>query len=206
MLIRNQGLRWPFILFGLLLAGCGGGRTRVSAPEWDAAAATEHAMSEYDADGNQKLSREELKRCPGLLIAAKLFDGDGDGAISVDELKTKLAEMHEQQAALVEVSCSVTRGGKPLEGAIVTFVPEPFMGESFQPATGVTGPDGTAFPSVAENELPAELRGRVHGVHSGIFRVTVTHPQIAIPAKFNKRTELGWCFLPRNHETLHIDF
>src|SRR3954471_23078024 len=111
MLNGILGFRRHLILFGLLLAGCGHGSTRIIVPKWDAEAATERAMSDYDADGNQKLSREELKRSPGLLYALKFFDGDGDGAISVDELKSKLKEMREQQAAIVEAPCSVTRGG-----------------------------------------------------------------------------------------------
>src|SRR4051794_6310541 len=71
MLIRNLTLRRRLVLFGLLLAGCGHGQTRIVVPQWDAAAATERAMSDYDADRNQKLSRDELKKSPGLLYALK---------------------------------------------------------------------------------------------------------------------------------------
>ena len=134
-----------------------------------------------------------------------LFDRDSDGAISADELKAKLQEFHEQQAALVEVHCSVTKGGRPLEGATVTFVPEAFMGDAFKPSAGVSERDGTAFPSIAEEELPEQLRGRVHGVHCGVFRVTVTHPTVAVPAKYNTQTEVGWVVMTRNHETLAIN-
>ena len=162
-------------------------------------------LSDYDANGDHKLSREELKKCPGLLSAVAHFDRDSDGAISADELKAQLQEIHEQQAALVEVHCSVSKGGRPLEGATVTFVPEPFMGNAFKPSSGVSRPDGTAFPSIPEEELPKELRGRVHGVHCGVFRVTVTHPTVAVPAKFNTQTEIGWIVLLRNHETLTIN-
>jgi hypothetical protein len=193
------------VLFGVLLAGCGRGSKDLKAPEWDASAAAERALSDYDGNGDHKLSREELKKCPGLLSAVALFDRDSDGAISADELKAKLQELRDQQAALVEVRCLVTKGGRPLEGATVTFVPETFMGDAFQPLAGVSRPDGTVLPSIADEELPQELRGRVHGVHCGIFRVTVTHPTVAVPAKYNTQTELGWAVLVRNHETLTIN-
>ena len=193
------------VLFGVLLAGCSRGPTAVNAPEWDPAAAAERALADYDANRDHKLSREELKKCPGLLSAVALFDRDGDGAISADELKAKLQEIHELQSAIVEVQCSVTKGGRPLEGATVTFVPESFMGDAFKPLAGVSKADGTVFPSVADEELPAELRGRVHGAHCGIFRVTVTHPTVAIPAKYNTQTEVGLVVMVRSHEALAIN-
>jgi EF hand domain-containing protein len=206
MLTGVLNVRRSFFLIGLLLAGCGRGPSGINAPAWDAAAATARALSDNDANHDQKLSRDELRKCPGLLSALKHFDIDGDGSISTDELKTKMQEIHDQQAALVEVPCSVMKGGRPLEGAVVTFIPESFMGEAFKPSTGVTARDGTAFPSIADEELPEELRGRVHGVHCGIYRVTVTHPQIKVPAKYNEQTELGWVFSRRNHEALTVSF
>jgi hypothetical protein len=200
--LRSQS---QLVLFGVLLAGCGGGPSDVKAPEWDPSTAAERALADYDANHDHKLSKEELKKCPGLLSAVARFDRDNDGAISADELKAKLEEIHEQQAALVEVQCSVTKGGRPLEGASVTFVPEAFMGDAFKPSAAITGSDGVAFPTIAEEEIPKEMRGRVHGAHCGIFRVTVTHPTVAIPAKFNSQSELGWVVLVRSHDSLNID-
>jgi hypothetical protein len=200
-----NGWRW-LVLTGVLLAGCTRGPAGVHAPEWDPAAASQRAFSEYDSNHDGKLSKDELKKCPGLLATLKLFDVDGDGAISEKEIETKLREIHEQQAALVEVTCAVNRGGQPLEGATVTFVPEAFMGDAFGSASGVSGRDGTAFPTVADEDLPKELRGRVHGVHCGVFRVTVTHPHVDIPVKYNTQTELGWVASRRDHATLTINF
>ena len=65
------------------------------------------------------------------------------------------------------------------------------MGTDIKPAAGVTERDGMTRPSVADEELPAEYRGRVRGIHCGVFRVMVTHPQIDIPSKYNTQTELG---------------
>lgn len=193
------------IWFGLLLIGCSRGPAGVTIPKWDPAAAADQALSAYDANGDRKLSRAELAKCPGLLSALQRLDRDGDGAISGDELKFGLHEIRAQEAALVDISCVVTRNGQPLEGATVKFVPESFMGEDVKVASGITGRDGMTAPSVAEEELPAEYRGRVQGIHCGVFRVIVTHPQVNIPAKYNTQTELGRVISRRDHETLTIN-
>jgi hypothetical protein len=191
---------------GLLLVGCTHSPTSVAVPEWDPGAAADRALSEYDSNGDRKLSPVELKKCPGLLSALGRFDGDHDGSISGDELKSQLEEIRQNEAALVEITCTVMRNKQPLEGATVKFVPESFMGEDFRPATGVTARDGTTFPTVADEELPAKYRGRVHGVHCGIYRVVVTHPNIDIPAKYNTQTELGRVVARRGNDMLTIDF
>jgi hypothetical protein len=188
-----------------LLAGCPRASTEISMPKWDAGAAADSALATYDANGDQKLSREELKKSPGLLSALKSLDRDSDGSLSGEELKLGLHQIRQQEAALVEIACTVRRNGQALEGATVTFVPEAFMGEDVKPATGVTGRDGTTFPSVGQEEIPAEYRGRVQGVPCGVFRVTVTHPKASIPAKYNTQTELGRVVSRRDHESLMIN-
>lgn len=191
---------------GLLLGGCSRSGGDIALPEWNPSAAAGQALTTYDSNGDHKLSPDELKKCPGLLASLSRVDRDGDGTISGDELTAKLKEIQDQQAALVEVMCVVTRGGQPLEGATVAFEPESFMGDGFKPAKAITGPDGVAFPTVAEEEIPAEYRGRVHGMHCGVFRVLVTHPHVEIPARYNTQTELGRVVARRDHESLNINF
>jgi hypothetical protein len=196
--------RW-LLLFGLLLGGCGSS-ANMDIPEFDPATAADRALTEYDSNTDRKLSREELKKCPGLLSAIKDFDQDRDGSISEDELKLKLQEVQGTGAALVEVSCVVTRSGRPLEGATVKMVPESFLGETFQPATGVTARNGNAYPSVAQETMPEEYRGKLQGVPIGIYRVEVTHPNVAVPAKFNTQTELGQVVTLRTRDALTVNF
>lgn len=204
MAIEN-GHVWVLIAAtGLMLNGCNWSPAGVAGPKWNPAVAAGQALSELDANGDQKLSKEELKKSPGLLVAFSSLDRDGDGAISEEELKTGLEEMLQAATALVKISCSVTHGGRPLEGATVTFVPESFMGGGIKSASGVTGPDGLAIPTVADEELPAEYRGRLKGVPCGIFRVTVTHPSVAIPPKFNTETTIGRMVTRRDREPLPI--
>jgi hypothetical protein len=197
--------RW-LLLFGLLLGGCGFSSSSMEIPDFDPAAAVDRALTEYDSNKDRKLSRDELKKCPGLLSSIKDFDQDGDGSISGDELKSKLQEIQGTGPALVEVSCVVTRSGRPVEGATVKMVPESFLGETFQPATGVTARNGTAFPSVAQETMPKEYRGRLQGIPIGIYRVEVTHPTVAIPPKFNTQTELGQVVTLRTRDALTVNF
>jgi hypothetical protein len=103
------------------------------------------------------------------------------------------------------MTCAVRRGGQPIEGATIKFVPEGFLAGAVGTATGVTGPDGTAVPSVADDDLPREIRGKVRGVPSGVFRIEVMHPSISVPAEFNTETKLGRLVTRRDHDTLMID-
>jgi hypothetical protein len=193
------------LVLTLFFVGCHRATSGVAIPEWDPAQAADRAISEYDTNSDDGLSRDELEKCPGLLTALDRIDTNANGLISGEELASTLREIRQQDAAMVEISCAVTLGGQPLEGARVTLVPEPFMGESVKSATGVTVSDGTTLPTVAETELPEKLRGRVFGVHCGVFKVEVTHPRVAIPARFNTQTELGRIVSRRDHETLEIN-
>jgi hypothetical protein len=193
------------VLLALLLVGCHRAPAEIATPKWDPATAADRALSDYDSNGDHKLSPEELKKCPGLFAVKDRFDSDRDGSISRDELISQLHDIRQQDAALVEISCVVTRNGQPLEGATVKLIPESFMGDDVKPASGITGRDGTTFPSLADEELPENYRGRVHGVPCGIFRVVVTHPSAGIPAKFNTQTEIGRVISRRDHEPLMIN-
>jgi hypothetical protein len=195
-----------WIAIVLPLVGCNSAPVGIAPPNFDPAANTRRALSDYDSNGDQKISPAELKDCAGLLSSIDKFDRDGDGLISSDELEAKLQEFEKQDAALVAVSCVVKRNNQPLEGALVKFEPESFLGETIKPATGTTASDGETSLSVADEELPEEYRGHVRGVHCGIYRVVVTHPSISIPAKYNTRTEIGRIVTRRDHDMLTIEF
>jgi hypothetical protein len=188
-----------------LLLGCNSTPAGIDVPDFDPAAATAAAMSQYDANGDQKLVAEELKDCPGLKATLSRFDASGDGAVAAEELTSQLNMFRQQAASLVTVSCTVRQGGRPLAGAKVEYVPESFLGGAIKPAVGITGPDGRATPTIAEEFIPAEYRGRIAGVHCGIFRVVVTHPTVKIPAKFNAQTEIGRMVTRRDDQPLEIN-
>lgn len=175
-------------------------------PKFDPAAATAAAQAEFDANGDGKFTEDELKKSPGLAASLAAFDGDNDGVLSVDELKAGLDLFYREGASLITLSCRVNRNGAPLEGATVTLVPEPFMGEALKPASGVTAPNGGAALSVADEEIPAAVRGKVKGAHCGIFRVVVTHPTVKIPAKYGEQSEVGCVVSRRNNKPVAISF
>lgn len=194
------------VLLGCLLAGCSGKHGGIAPVSLDPAAATALAMEQFDSNADQKLSADELKACQGLLSAKSQFDQDSDGSISAEELSDALTSFQKQDASLVAINCVVNRNGQPLEGAKVEFVPEAFLGGAIKPASGVTSADGTTSPSIPEEDIPEELRGRVKGVNGGIYRVVVTHPTVEVPAKYNTQTELGRVVSRRNNEPLKISF
>lgn len=181
------------------------GKSSVGLPKLDPAGTTERVFKEFDKNNDQKLSKDELQSCPGLLTSIDRFDQDRDHAISNAEFKSKLSEIEQQGASLVSFSCIVQRGGIPIQGATVKLVPEAFMADLVKPASGVTDQEGITVPSVPEEDLPKEVRGKVRGVPCGIFRVEVTHPSVAIPAKFNTQTTIGRLVSRRDHDTLTIN-
>lgn len=207
MTSQSDWNRASAILIGSLLAGCSGLTSSGVAPvALDPAAATASAMKEFDSNSDQKLSQDELKACRGLLSAMGQFDQDADGSISADELSSALIGFQKQDASLVAINCVVNHNNKPLEGAKIEFVPEAFLGGAISPASGITGTDGTASPSIPDAEIPEQYRGRVKGVYCGIYRIVVTHPTVQIPAKFNAQSELGRVVTRRDHEPLVVNF
>ncbi len=192
-------------VLGLLVVGCSRAPTGIAPPKLNPGDTAARALSEYDSNGDQMLTKKELQECPGLLASIDRLDKDGNDSISASELESELSEIEKQGAGLVAISCLVRRNAQPLEGATVKFVPETFLADLIKPASGITARDGTTSPSVADEELPREYRGRLHGVNCGIYRVVVTHPSFEVPAKFNTHTTIGRIITRRDHETLTID-
>jgi hypothetical protein len=156
----------------------------------DPAAAAREALAAYDADGDGTLSREELKKCPGLLSSLSRFDANGDGRISAEEIAARIRTWQGHKVGLMRFSCKVTAGGRPLAGATVRLVGEKFLGDALKPASGLTQANGVANVTVSPEDLPADCQG-LSGVFPGVYRVEVTHPSRTIPAKYNTQTVLG---------------
>ena len=112
---------------GMALAGCSRGPARYVPPGVNANAGTE-AVEKYDADGNGKLSNEELSASPALKSAISLMDKDGDVQLTPSEIDARIDEWRESKVALTSVMVTVRFDGRPLSGAEVAFVPQLFMG------------------------------------------------------------------------------
>jgi hypothetical protein len=139
-------------------------------------------MELYDSNGDGALDEKELARVPGLKSARKQLDSSGQGKITEAEISARINSWRRTGAGRLGVSCKVMHKGKPLPGAQVSFVPEPFLGGGLQGGGGTTNSQGIATIDGASG-LP--------GMSCGFYRVEITKQGEAIPAKYNSETELG---------------
>jgi len=166
--------------------GCSRRPARLHPPGIDASAAGALAMKQYDTDGDGKVSGEELEKAPSLKQALGNLDLNGDGAVSASEVTARIKNWQETKLGRMTLSCTVNKGGEPLEGATVTFEPEKFLGDEIQPASGVTDPFGMVSVSV-----PTTGREDPPGIAPGLYLIRITKEGVDIPAKFNTETVLG---------------
>jgi hypothetical protein len=131
---------------------------------FDPAAATATVLAQYDRNGDHKLSAQELRASAALSLSAARIDKNRDGSLSEDEVRDRL-KTHESLAGKLLFQVSVTLKGKPLAGAVVTFTPEPFMGDGTQSYVGTTGSNG--FCSLSGREF------KVLGVPNGFYQIRI---------------------------------
>lgn len=129
-------------------------------------------MEAYDKDGNGSLSAEELKQSPPLLASATRIDADHDHAISLAELTARM-EAIAAGALYIGLDTRITEQGRPVEGAQVTLVPEPFMGDAYPKYSGTSGPGGYCPTKSEGTQLP--------GAPAGWYRAEVTKPGAGTP-------------------------
>lgn len=190
-------LRVVCLVLMALIYGCSGGPPALTPPELRPTAAAAEAIALYDKDGSGDLSHDELQACPGMLSAIETYDRDGDEKISKDEITARLQEFAESRVALTQLVAVVRLDKRPLEGATVKFVPETYLGSSIKTALGTTGRSGGSMMDVDDSDLPSNQAGLV-GIQLGTYRVEITHPEISIPPEYNTDTTLGYDSQPGN--------
>lgn len=182
----NDASRWPIWLISIAavvpMIGCLNSRapSSIPTPTVDPSAAAARAIEQYDRNADGRLDETELAACPGLLAVKTRYDSNKDGAISADEIAAVLKSMYGVGVGLTSVNCTVLRGGQPLVGATVKFVPEPFLGGTITPAAGTTNANGLATVAIPDDQLPANQRG-LRSMQPGIYRVEISHPSIKQP-------------------------
>ncbi|MEZ6097919.1 MAG: hypothetical protein R3E01_03000 [Pirellulaceae bacterium] len=169
--------------------GCGGPRA-VELPELDPQAAGAAAVAGADQDGDGLLSVDELKKYPALGSVRGEYDADHDDKLSAQEVADGLLVWRKHGAGLKSVRCVVYWNRAPLVGATVTLEPEEFLGPGILPASGTSQDEGLVPLSIPVDELPDDLKS-FRGIHLGMYKVRVTHPSVKIPSKFNAETVLG---------------
>jgi hypothetical protein len=166
-----------------LICGCGtGARPRVYPDKPDPHAA-ERAMELYDTNKDGILDANELEKVPGLKAAMRQVDLNKDGKISADEISARIDSWAASKCGRMGISCKVRHSEKPLAGANVKFVPEPFLGSGMKTYEGTTDDNGVAMLFVAGSSD--------RGVSPGFYRVEISKTGESIPAKYNTETQLG---------------
>lgn len=179
------------ICFGPLLTGCNRGPTPIQVPDFDPVTASRQAIDIYDKDHNGELSKDELAACPGILANLDAYDTNKNGSVSAEEIEARLTPLRRSGVGLTQLVIEVRMNGRPLQGADVKLVPEPYLGPNVKPAYGTTSRRGIAVMDIRDEDLPASEKG-VTGVHYGTFKIEVTHATRMIPAKYNTATTLGY--------------
>lgn len=147
------------------VAGCSSRPARVPAPPIDPGAIVAAVFELADADRDGSLRAAEQQTVPAIAAAVSRLDTDGDGGVAREELCAWLDAVRDSQVAIKPLELIVLKRGRPLEGAAVVLVPEPFMGEQVKAAEGVTDADGTATMTIPGSKYP--------GVNCGLYRVRI---------------------------------
>jgi hypothetical protein len=127
-----------------------------------------------------------------LATASSQFDADGNASISKDEIATRLQSWIDHKTSLFVLPVLVTLRGERLPGATVRFIPEKFLGEAFRPAEGITDSFGVANLAHAPEDRPDPEFP--YGVRTGLYRVEISkvvNGKELISAEFNSKTILG---------------
>jgi hypothetical protein len=170
---------------------CGNGCSNTPAPpprqKLDPQAAAKAAMAAYDADHNGVLDAKELEKSPPLQVALKNMGGDAAGGLKEAAIAARMSNWLKSSAIIMNLPISVTLDGSPLDGATVTFDPEPFLGSGYTACSGVTDKAGTVY-------LKGPLE-KFSGIYVGLYRVRISkklNGQETIPARYNTETTLGY--------------
>jgi hypothetical protein len=182
------------LTFAALLAalGCSGGPSAVRPPDIDASGAASKAMELYDKDSNGAIAGAELDAVPAFKSTMEKLDSNGDGSVQEDEIAARIESWLASGVGVLALSWTVMMDGKPVEGAKVTFEPEPFLADYIKGGVGETSAVGTSTVSIPKAVRPTE--DTPPGLQLGFYKVRISKQsggKEAIPAKFNTETTLG---------------
>src|SRR5262249_34876669 len=160
---------------------------RSEPPSFSPDDAAQQALAEYDRNGDGFLDAKELEYCPPLKNALRSFDKDGNGRLSAKEIAERLRTYQVGPSDRFSFPCQVSLDGRPLAAAVVTLVPEKFLGPAYRKAIGITDDNGTLYLKEEGQEAT--------GVFSGLYRIEVSKKnaqgQETLPARYNKQSVLG---------------
>ncbi|MCA9235099.1 MAG: hypothetical protein KDA44_06495 [Planctomycetales bacterium] len=185
--------RWAAIATAATAVGCSSGPSRIKPPGIDAGDAGAEAIEMYDKDGDGMIAGSELDAAPGIKSALETIDvSPADGKVSAEEIAARVEAWQSTGIGVMAVSCFVTLDGQPLQGATVTFEPEPFLGENIKAGTAELGRSGSTVASIPKDQRPTS--DTPPGLQLGLYRVRISkkeNGQETVPAKYNEETVLG---------------
>ena len=164
--------------------GCNRGPSRLAAPDWDPSGLAERIMADFDKNGDAQLDEQELAAAPGLAAGVSVLDADKNGVLTAAEIESQFELNRQQRVGLKTPTFRVTYNNRPVAGAEVKFVPEPFLEGVIEPAVGTTDAAGMVTPQTEGQNLL--------GMRLGYYRVQVISPKVKIPEKYaGAETTLG---------------
>lgn len=205
----NGSRRVPFLVATSItlasLTSCNSGPARVKQAYIDANEAGSAAMDEYDSNGDGVVAGDELEKAPGLKAMLATTDTNKDGGISADELSARIQAWQAMKVGVTTFGFTAILNGKPLEGAIVTFEPESFLGNEVKPAVATTDLFGSGGPTIPKDQRP-DPNTSPPGVSLGIYKVKISkldNGKEMIPPIYNEQTTLGVEVAPDVSEILN---
>ena len=187
-IVNRNSLFGLTALISLFAVGCTGRPSPIKPPKYKPTAMAAEALKLYDADGDGLLSKNELAQCPAIVQSIKKFDTDEDGNVSEDEISARVEFWRDGGVGVQSSSFRVLLDGRPLPGAEIILDPEPFMGELVPGGSCTTTKGGAASPNAPADQLPG---GLTYGMRCGLYKLRVTHPEVDIPSRYNTDTQLG---------------
>jgi len=152
--------------------------------------ATQEAMRIYDQNGDGVLDAKELSASPPLAELLQNLKARTPGhpdSLNAADIQSRLEEWLKAPTVLIASTVTVYLDGAMLEGATVTYEPEPFLGSSYRSHQGQTNSAGAAV-------LDPDLKEFPDSIYVGLYRVRISKKvdgKETIPAKYNTETELG---------------
>ena len=158
-------------------------------PPLDPAAIAKDAVGRYDSNGDGKLDAKELEKSPALaalLRTVKSHEAGHADVLTAEDIAARVEAWKKNGGVLFSSRMRVTLDGKPLEGAVVSLEPEPYLGPAYQPSSGTTNKSGYAYLSVTVEGY--------QGLYPGLYTVRVSKKvegKETLPACYNEQSTLG---------------
>lgn len=181
----------PSLILLCLAIGCSQAPKNLSPPPLDPAAAAAKAMELFDTNSDGKIDKSELSSSPGLKAALKTTDSDRDGALTQQEIQDRLQVYVDSGTAIRSFQVELRRRGGEARNLQLTAVPEPFLEEYIEPATGETNVAGVVTPNIEFTDPEIRQQG-YGGMRLGMYRLQVVSLDgKTIPKKYNEDSDLG---------------